>query len=66
MMVVNANIPLTQIRIYDLKGRMYLNQPVDNEPQSEINTSTLPEGMYFIETRAINGTVEVKKLVVSH
>lgn len=66
LMVVNANIPLTQIRIYDLKGRMYLNQPVDNEPQSEINTSTLPEGMYFIETRAINGTVEVKKLVVSH
>jgi hypothetical protein len=60
--VSDAEHQLSELRIYDIKGRQVLDKTKLSSPQ-QINISTLPKGIYFFRISYQNGENIFRKVV---
>jgi hypothetical protein len=65
-----ANIKLlgvegsNSVQIYDMAGRTVFNADVEGGNELSVDLSRFEKGLYIIQVRTANGTLETKKLVV--
>ena len=56
------DLPVERVTVYSADGRP-VNIPVNNDPISVIDLSTLPPGAYFIKVEWVNGTWATRKVI---
>ena len=61
-MTIQANVNISEIRIYNIAGQLVLSQTVDAK-SATVNTSGLTPGVYSLKAVTDNGTVN-KKIVI--
>ncbi len=64
--ILRSDEDLKSIEIYNLTGeKIYSMSNLKQQLQNEINISTLPDGIYFVQLQSENG-VSIQKLIVQH
>ncbi|MBT8274462.1 MAG: PQQ-dependent sugar dehydrogenase [Bacteroidia bacterium] len=58
------NLPL-EIRIFDLHGKLTINQTDFSSHSLSISTESLASGMYIVQVKGIDGNMTYKKLLVN-
>ncbi len=53
---------MNNIKVYDVLGKLLINQNLNNEDRSSLNVSELEKGIYYLEITSENNTSVVKKM----
>lgn len=53
------------VRVFDLSGKTLINSQLNNSMETEINCSSLNNGLYFVEFTTADGQTAVQKLMIS-
>jgi len=54
----------TNVKMYDLSGKLLLTQSLENAPENAISIESLSKGIYMVTVETSNGTSHTSKLIV--
>lgn len=60
----NTNAALSNVKVFDLTGKMLLTEPVNNTNEPSVNISALSSGIYLIAVEDSSGNKYQSKLIV--
>jgi hypothetical protein len=63
VLTVKSAMPLKQIAVYDLAGKIVFQQANLNTGITDLNTGFLPQGCYIIKTTSAKDKVETRKII---
>jgi hypothetical protein len=66
IVTINSNQDIANINVFDITGKAFHNQEYTNKlNQTEIDLSTLNNGIYFIAVQSSNGEIIKNKIVLA-
>ena len=64
MVTISANAPVAQYRVFDMSGKLMMNNTANGNQTFDVNLGNLPQGIYLIQIQTTNGGVSSQKVIV--
>ncbi len=61
---IETDVPLKHLSLYDLNGRLLIDQPLNHQKINRININQLESGMYFCRIITLSGKSAIRKIIV--